>query len=271
MQRLRLDVAYDGTDFSGWASQPGRRTVQSELELALSRMLRLDASTVSVTCAGRTDAGVHARGQVCHVDLPPGVDTAELRRRLASALPDDVRVRSIATAPEGFDARFSAVWRRYVYRVTDDQPAADPLERRHVLAWKRRLDTVLMAQAAGRLIGEHDFAAYCRKREGATTIRTLLSLDVDQRPDRIETTVVADAFCHSMVRSLMGALLAVGDGRLPPEEPARVLAGGVRDARIVVVPAHGLTLEEVGYPEGAQLAARALQARTLRTLPGGPT
>ncbi|CAN5224662.1 tRNA pseudouridine(38-40) synthase TruA [soil metagenome] len=267
MQRLRLDVAYDGGEFSGWATQPGLRTVQGELELALARVLRLEPSAVALTCAGRTDAGVHARGQVAHVDLPDAVGPPELRRRLASALPADVRVRSVAVAPGGFDARFSAAWRRYVYRLTDDPAGADPLARRHVLTWKRRLDCGLMVQAAGHLLGEHDFAAYCRKREGATTIRTLLRLDVEERPDGIETTVMADAFCHSMVRALMGALLAVGDGRLPPDEPARILATGVRDQRVTVLPARGLTLEEVGYPEDAQLGTRARQARTLRKLP----
>ncbi len=267
---MRLGVAYDGADFSGWATQPGRRTVQGELELALARVLRLDASAVALTCAGRTDAGVHARGQVCHVDLPSGADPAKLRRRLASALPADVRVHSVAVAPEGFDARFSAVWRRYVYRVTDDRAGADPLERRHVLAWRRPLDRRLMAQAAVRLLGEHDFAAYCRRREGATTIRRLLRLDVEGRAAQTETTVVADAFCHGMVRALMGALLAVGEGRLPAEDPVRILTAGVRDPRVPVVPAHGLTLEEVGYPDDALLAVRAREARTMRTLPGAP-
>jgi tRNA pseudouridine38-40 synthase len=270
--RLRLDVAYDGTDFFGWASQPGLRTVQGELELALQRCLRVEQA--AVTCAGRTDAGVHARGQVCHLDLPPAVaaevDVARLRRRLASALPADVRVRRVVQAPEGFDARFSAVWRRYVYRTTDDPADADPLQRRHVLAWRRPLDLDAMNVAATALLGEHDFAAFCRKREGATTIRTLLRLDSERvSAAAVETTVVADAFCHSMVRALMGALVAVGEGRLAPEVAGEVLAGGVRDPRVSVLPAHGLTLEEVGYPPTEQLAARAREARAMRTLASG--
>jgi len=262
--RLRLDVAYDGTDFSGWAAQPGRRTVQGELEQALRRVLRVE--TAALTCAGRTDAGVHARGQVCHVDVADEPDTGELRRRLASALPFDVRVRAVSVAPEDFDARFSAAWRRYVYRCTDDQAAADPLERHQVLAWKHPLDVGAMNTASERLLGEHDFAAFCRRRDGASTIRTLLRLESGRTADGlIKTTVVADAFCHSMVRALMGALIGVGEGRLADDEPARILTAGVRDPRVTVVPPHGLTLEQVGYPPPERLAERAAQARARRT------
>jgi len=210
---------------------------------------------------------VHARGQVCHVDLAHLPDLEQLRRRLASALPADVRVRDVSLAPDGFDARFSAVWRRYVYRCTDDAASADPLERRSVLACKRPLTVSTMNAAAEQLLGEHDFAAFCRRREGATTIRTLLRLESGRTGDGlIKTTVVADAFCHSMVRALMGALVAVGEGRLEPDEPGRILAGGVRDPRVPVLPAHGLTLEQVGYPPPERLAERAAQARTRRTL-----
>lgn len=262
--RLRLDVCYDGTAFSGWAEQPGRRTVQGELELALRRVLRVEST--ALTCAGRTDAGVHARGQVCHLDVVIEPDLEQLRRRLASALPSDVRVRAVSVAPEGFDARFSARWRRYVYRCTDDPAAADPLERHFVLAWKQPLDVDAMNAAVGSLLGEHDFAAFCRRRDGATTIRTLLRLDSGRAADGlVKTTVVADAFCHSMVRALMGALLAVGEGRLTAQEPARILAAGVRDTRVTVVPPHGLTLEQVGYPPPERLAERAVQARARRT------
>lgn len=240
--------------------------MQGDLELALRRVLRLD--TVSLTCAGRTDAGVHARGQVCHVDLPVVPDLPELRRRLASALALDVRVPAVSVAPTGFDARFSAVWRRYVYRCTDDQAAADPLDRRHVLAWKQPLDVDAMNTAAKLLLGEHDFAAFCRRRDGASTIRTLLRLETGRTADGlIKTTVVADAFCHSMVRALMGAVLGVGEGRLSADEPARIRAGGIRDPRVPVLPAHGLTLEQVGYPPAERLAERAQQARARRTLP----
>lgn len=246
MVRLRLAVGYDGANFSGWAAQPERRTVQGEIERALAVVLRLDA--VALTCAGRTDAGVHARGQVCHVDVPAASDTEVLRRRLAGALADDVRVHAIAAAPDGFDARFSARWRRYSYRICDDPAACDPLQRHHVVAWKRPLDVEAMNDACSPLLGEHDFAAYCRRRPGASTVRTLRELTWSRDDDRrLEARVVADAFCHSMVRSLVGAAVGVGEGRLAPEVPEQVLAAGVRNSRIMVMPPHGLTLEEVGY------------------------
>jgi tRNA pseudouridine38-40 synthase len=266
--RLRLDVAYDGTDFSGWASQPGRRTVQGTLEEVLVRVLRAPAARLTV--AGRTDAGVHARGQVCHLDVDagvldePGLDADRLIRRLARALPADLRVRGAAVAPPGFDARFSAIWRRYAYRVCDDPARADPLARGHVLAWPRRLDEHAMNAAAARLVGEHDFAAFCRRRAGATTIRALRRLDWARSADVLTARVVADAFCHNMVRALVGCLLAVGEGKRAEEWPAAVLRAGVRDPGVGVVPAHGLTLEEVGYPADAELAARASATRHQR-------
>jgi tRNA pseudouridine38-40 synthase len=275
--RLRLDLAYDGTDFAGWARQAGQRTVQGVLERALAVVLRLDAEPAT-TCAGRTDAGVHARGQVCHVDVPadayaaaPGRSTrtpAEaLLTRLAGALPPEVRVRSVSTAPDGFDARFSAIWRRYAYRICDDPAAADPLRRREVLNHGRHLDLDAMNSAARRLLGEHDFAAFCRRREGATTVRRLRELSWHRDETGLAVgTVIADAFCHSMVRSLVGALIPVGEGQRPPTWPAAVLAGGVRDSAVNVVRARGLTLEEIGYPPVGELAGRAAAARQPRVV-----
>ncbi len=292
--RLRLDLGYDGTDFSGWARQPERRTVQGELEGALGRILRMDPAP-QLTVAGRTDAGVHARGQVAHVDLPLSrlavADTARARqrdpetdpedawraegahwlaaltRRLAGVLSQDVRVYTVSVAPEGFDARFSALFRRYVYRVCDAPGGTDPLRRREVLWHNRPLDVDLLNAAAQRLIGEHDFAAFCRKREGATTIRELQRLDWMRGEDGIiQATVIADAFCHSMVRALVGSLLAVGEGRQPVEWPGQVLVRAVRESGVHVAPAHGLTLEEVGYPVGEELARRAAATRRVRTL-----
>ncbi|GII71897.1 tRNA pseudouridine synthase A [Sphaerisporangium melleum] len=283
--RLRLDLGYDGTEFSGWARQPGLRTVQGELETALGRVLRLDPAP-SLTVAGRTDAGVHARGQVAHVDLPADALRAvegrrkgatgplglaerltALTRRLAGVLPPDVRVYAVSVAPEGFDARFSALSRRYVYRVCDALGGGDPLRRREVLWYPRPLDADRMNAAAAHLLGEHDFAAFCKRRDGATTIRELQRLDW-ARDDGglLEATVIADAFCHSMVRALVGSLLAVGEGQRPVEWPADVLLRAVRDSGVNVAPAHGLCLEEVGYPADADLLRRARQTRRLRTL-----
>lgn len=274
--RLRLDLAYDGTGFHGWATQPGLRTVQEDLETALATVLRVER--VPVTCAGRTDAGVHARHQVVHLDIDPavlgpvpgrgGASPAEaLVRRLNGLLGPEVRVHRSREAPEGFDARFSALWRRYAYRIADAPDLVDPLIRSSVLTWPRGLDLVAMNRAAQRLLGEHDFAAFCRKRPGATTIRTLLDLRWDRDATGLAVaTVRADAFCHSMVRALVGCLVAVGDGRREADWVGAILDARVRDPEVRVMRAHGLTLEEVAYPADHALAAQALSARTLRTL-----
>jgi tRNA pseudouridine38-40 synthase len=241
--------------------------VAGVLAETLGRVLRLPAAP-RLTVAGRTDAGVHARGQVAHVDLPAEAWRAAadlVARRLASALPPDVRVRSIGLAPDGFDARFSALWRRYSYRVCDDPAAADPLRRHETLCHPRGLDLAAMNAAAGTLTGEHDFAAFCRRREGATTVRALRRLDWRRDDDGVAVAcVVADAFCHNMVRALVGALLAVGEGSRPPSWPSAVLAAAVRDPAVRVVPPHGLCLEEVRYPAPGQLAARATLTRRVR-------
>ncbi|MDA0639033.1 tRNA pseudouridine(38-40) synthase TruA [Nonomuraea ferruginea] len=279
--RLRLDLGYDGSGFSGWARQPALRTVQGEIEQALGRILRIAEPVLTV--AGRTDAGVHARGQVAHVDVPGevlvrldgnrphalGTDErlSVLVRRLGGVLPPDVRVFRVSVAPEGFDARFSALSRRYAYRVSDAAGGCDPLRRHEVLWHNRPLDLDALNAAAARLLGEHDFAAFCKKREGATTIRELQRLDWAREPGGVlVATVVADAFCHSMVRALVGSLLAAGDGRRPVEWPGQVLAAGVRDTGVHVAPAHGLCLEEVRYPADAELADRASATRRVRTL-----
>ena len=272
--RIRMDLAYDGTDFHGWAGQPGLRTVQGTLEAALATLLRLPE--VSVVCAGRTDAGVHARGQVTHLDVEDGVLATAAGRtdlpmpeallpRLNGILPADVRVRRVVAAPDGFDARFSALWRRYGYRIADRAETVDPLARRHVLTWPRPLDLAAMEKASEALLGEHDFAAFCKQREGATTIRTLLELS--WRRDEaglVVATVRADAFCHSMVRSLVGCLVAVGEGRREPTWAGEVLQAGTRDPAVSVAHAHGLTLEEVAYPDDAELSARAAATRRRR-------
>jgi tRNA pseudouridine38-40 synthase len=263
--RVRVDLAYDGGGFSGWARQPGRRTVQSVVEDALGTVLRLP---VGLTVAGRTDAGVHAVGQVAHGDVPAGAWAAvapTVVRRLAGVLPADVRVTAVAPAPAGFDARFSALFRQYAYRVADAPWGADPLRRHDTLAWPRRLDLAALRQAAAGLLGEHDFAAYCRRRDGATTVRRLRALDWARADDDVlVATVEADAFCHSMVRGLIGALLAVGEGRRPPGWPAALLTARERSSAVAVAPAHGLTLLHVGYPPDADLATRAEATRRRR-------
>ena len=265
--RIKIDLSYDGTEFSGWAAQPARRTVEGVLTETLGRVLLLGEAP-RLTVAGRTDAGVHARGQVAHADLPVdvwGAGEDAVPRRLARALPPDIRVRRVTRAPEGFDARFSALWRRYSYRVCDDLAAADPLRRHDTLWYPRGLDLAAMNVAATALLGEHDFAAFCRRREGATTVRALRRLDWERDLDGVAVAcVIADAFCHNMVRALVGALLPVGEGSRPPSWPAAALAAVVRDPAVRVVPPHGLCLEEVRYPEPGQLAARAALTRRVR-------
>jgi tRNA pseudouridine38-40 synthase len=258
------------------------------------------ADPPQLTVAGRTDAGVHARGQVAHVDVAPdnlpivqlgatipgqsrsllhdhpdggfgagrdaGFGAGRLARSLNGVLPVDVRVRSVLLAPDGFDARFSALSRRYSYRVADGW--LDPLRRHDTLGYPRALDVDAMNLASSALLGEHDFAAFCRRREGASTVRGLLRFGWAREADGVVVaTVEADAFCHSMVRALVGCLLSVGDGRQAPDWPAAVLKAGVRDSAVTVVPPHGLTLEEVRYPDDESLAARAAQTRARRDLP----
>lgn len=274
--RVRLDLAYDGTAFAGWASQPGLRTVQGTLEGALGTVLRCPDPRLTV--AGRTDAGVHARRQVAHIDLDrdvwlgvcgrlAGTPGQVLVRRLSGVLPDDVAVHRADEAPPGFDARFSALSRRYVYRIADDPALVDPLQRVPVLRHRIPLDAAAMHRAAQALVGLNDYAAYCKPRPEATTVRTVLALDVARSADGADAglltvTIEADAFCHSMVRSIVGALMVVGEGRRPESWPGEVLAGRVRAA--TVAPAAGLTLEDVRYPPDAELADRAERTRARR-------
>lgn len=279
-QRWRLDIAYDGADFLGWASQPGSRTVQGVLEHWVTQVLRL-SEPVALTCAGRTDSGVHARGQVAHVDLPADAPVDTLLRRLHRVLPPDVVVRDVRPAPQGFDARFSATWRRYVYRLADESTLPDPLLRHHVAPVRGVLDLEVMNAAADELLGLRDFAAFCKARQGATTIRTLLDCRAVRRPTSpaptaatgagiVEVTVRADAFCHSMVRSVMGALTTVALGKRDLDWLREVRDTPHRASTVNVMPAVGLTLEEVGYPDDAELAARAEQARARRSLDDSP-
>ena len=274
--RLRLDIAYDGTEFAGWAAQAGQRTVAGVLDEALTTVFRIP---VRLRAAGRTDTGVHATGQVAHVDVPvdalpnayprsPRVGEAEflpLVRRLGRVLPVDVRVIGIARAPEGFDARFSALRRHYVYRLSTAAYGVEPQQARYVTAWPRALDLDAMAAGSRDLLGLHDFAAFCRQRDGATTIRDLQRLEWSREGDSITAHITADAFCWSMVRSLVGALLAVGERRRPVSWCRELLSATDRSSDFAAAPAHGLTLIGVDYPPDDQLAARILITRDLRT------
>lgn len=282
MPRIRLDIAYDGTHFRGWARQPGLRTVQGVLEASLERII---GSPVPLTVAGRTDAGVHATGQVAHADLDdeqwaratqrrrdvpnPGDPVDPLARRMTGVLGQyaDLAVTRTSTAPEGFDARFSATWRRYAYRIADARTGYDPLERHRTTTVRAHLDVDAMHAAAQSLIGLHDFAAYCKPRPEATTIRTLLEYDW-RRDERgiLIANVKADAFCHSMVRALVGACVAAGEGKLAPEHLVAIRDARLRTSEFKVLAARGLTLTEVGYPADELLGARAEQTRNRRDL-----
>jgi tRNA pseudouridine38-40 synthase len=273
--RLRLDIAYDGTDFAGWAVQAGQRTVAGVLDDALSTVFRVP---VQLRAAGRTDAGVHATGQVAHADVPadalghayprtPRPEDPEFQplvRRLARLVPSDVRVRDIVRAPAGFDARFSALRRHYVYRLSTAPYGVEPQQARFVTAWPRPLDVDAMAAASRDLLGLHDFAAFCRPRVGGTTIRDLQRLDWSRDGDAITGHVTADAFCWSMVRSLVGALLAVGEHRREPGWCSDLLTSTIRSSDFAAAPAHGLTLTRVDYPPAGQLEARNKVTRDLR-------
>ena len=293
MPRIRLDLAYDGTFFSGWAAQPGLRTVEGVLTSALATVLR---EPVRLAVAGRTDAGVHAAAQVVHLDVSPEAWAAlpgrsdrlpeaalltrmagVLAREAQTSLPrtprgaGDVVVTGARIVPEAFDARFGALSRRYTYRIADADAPRNPARRATVLWLPDRLDIEAMEASAKPLLGEHDFLSYCKPRQGATTIRTLRTLQWRRAaagPDAglVTLSVVADAFCHSMVRSLVGAGLAVGQGRRPAAWPGELLAARSRDGAAPVAPPHGLTLEEVVYPADDELAAQAERARATRRL-----
>lgn len=278
--RIRLDIAYDGTHFRGWARQPTLRTVQGTLEAALARIV---GSDVQFVVAGRTDAGVHASGQVAHVDLndeqwariaerhgrstqDPAGSIAGRMRGVLGAYPDVTVTRS-SVAADGFDARFSAVWRRYRYRLADDVSGYDPLRRYNTTMHRGALDTASMDAAARTLIGLHDFAAYCKPREEATTIRTLLDFRWSRDSDDVLVAELkADAFCHSMVRALVGACVAVGEGRLDVGDVVVLRDALTRTSEFKVLAARGLTLTEVGYPDDELLATRAAQTRARRTV-----
>jgi tRNA pseudouridine38-40 synthase len=259
-RRLRIDIAYDGTAFFGWATQPDKRTIQDLVEEAIACISRSDVESV---VAGRTDAGVHATGQVIHVDLPETVFTdgltyRDLRYKLNRILDEDVRIMEISDAPEGFHARFSALRRIYTYKILDNNEVIAPLSRYDVAPWYRLLDVDLMNKASALVLGHHDFAAFCKFKEGGTTIRTLEKYQWHRDSEGLLIAeVVADAFCYSMVRNLVGAVVCVADGRKDPSWMAELLANKERVSDSLVFPARGLSLTRVEYPSNDELLDRA--------------
>ena len=254
-RRLRLDLSYDGTNFSGWGIQPDRRTVQQSVEDAISTVAQAKAETI---VAGRTDAGVHATGQVIHVDLPESLELTDLAYKLNRILDQDIRINQITIAPPAFHARFSALRRYYEYRILDENKAIPPLSRFNTESWYRPLDVDVMNQASALLLGTHDYAAFCKFREGATTIRTLETYS--WRRDNhgiLIADVVADAFCYSMVRNLVGAIVCVADGRKDASWISTLLENKERVSDSLVFPARGLSLYKVDYPDDAELLERA--------------
>ncbi|MGV0379723.1 tRNA pseudouridine(38-40) synthase TruA [Corynebacterium lehmanniae] len=271
--RLRLDIAYDGTGFHGWARQKGDlRTVQQTIEDALSLVLRTD---VALTVAGRTDAGVHASGQVAHADIPKDSlnqrsiegDPGRLVRRLAKLLPEDVRVFGVTQAPAGFDARFSALTRTYCYRVTTHPAGAEPTRARDTAVWPKPVDLDAVQACADALVGLNNFAAFCRPKEHATTVRDVHSFTWREvEPQLFEARITADAFCWNMVRALVATCLTVGEGRRAPEWPEELLLLDARAPDVPLAPARGLTLVGVDYPADSDLAARAEATRAMREM-----
>ncbi|GAA3896491.1 tRNA pseudouridine(38-40) synthase TruA [Leifsonia kafniensis] len=288
VQRIRLDIAYDGTTFAGWAKQPELRTVQGEIEDALATILRRHGPVSDLVVAGRTDAGVHARGQVAHFDLtaeqahalvqprrgtgnkPKPPLPVEIYRRVSGILvtKPEIVLKDVTRAPDGFDARFSALWRRYEYRLADSLVGHDPMQRMRTTWHPFELDLDAMDAAAATLVGLHDFATYCKPRPGATTVRTLQDFRWRRDSDGVLiASLKADAFCHSMVRALVGACVAVGEGKLDGSRLVNLRVERARTSEFKVMPAQGLTLTEVGYPEDAELAIRAVETRSRRELP----
>ena len=286
---MRLDIAYDGTLFNGWAKQPGFRTVEATIEEGLAAIFLKHPPTPTLVVAGRTDAGVHALGQVVHLDLTDGQINSLTRqkrgvghhkhplslaplfqKRLSGVLNghEDIVIRNVSIAPAGFDARFSAMWRRYEYRIADTGALRDPLQRMRTTWHPVALDLEAMDAAAAGLVGLHDFAAYCKPRPGATTIRLLQDFTWRRDPDGVlVASLRADAFCHSMVRSLVGASVSVGEGKLDGRRLADLRIDKARTSEFKVMPPQGLTLTQVGYPEDAEMAIRAVETRARRQLP----
>ena len=252
--RLRIDLAYDGTNFYGWGKQPDRRSVQEEVEKAIGTITQTKIESI---VAGRTDAGVHATGQVIHVDVPEGINLDEIAYKLNRILDEDIRIMKVSIAPEAFHARFSALRRGYTYKILDQNLPVPPINRVDIASWYRPLEVELMNEASALVLGHHDFAAFCKFREGGTTIRTLEKFEWERQGDLLVATIVADAFCYSMVRNLVGAVVCVADGRKEAAWVGELLANKERVSDSLVFPARGLTLSFVEYPSDNQLLERA--------------
>lgn len=294
--RIRLDFAYDGSDFYGWAKQPTLRTVQGELESALHKVLRVpegdESEPLRLTVAGRTDTGVHAAHQVCHLDVSESVlencighmscdSLSALEYRLRHVLPADIAIHKVSEAPECFDARFSALERTYVYRIIDNSGFAfvDPRMRGFVLKIDYALDVDAMNQAAQMMVGLHDFGSFARPNPGGTTIRevkkaywerigqcTSEHLVPPLEQGLLEFTIVADAFAHNMVRSLVNASVQIGMGKRTLDWFNEKIHNPIREGSTGPIAPHGLTLENVAYPPDDELGVRADAIRARREL-----
>lgn len=272
--RYRINLAYDGTAYCGWARQSGHKTVQQSLLDALTLVFGESTNDFSMRVAGRTDAGVHAYAQVAHID----VSAAQIKRlgrtksiafRLNSILDRDIRIHSFEIAPPGFHARFSATFRRYRFRIADGPVAKDPLQGRYTLWLAHELDLDLMRDGAKEFIGLHDFNSFCKARAGATTIRRMKSIKITRNPDLggvIEIELIADAFCHNMVRAIVGGLIAVAQGSAQKSEITHVLKVAQKRAPFKVATPEGLTLVEIGYPADDKLEEQAAITRKKRQL-----
>jgi tRNA pseudouridine38-40 synthase len=244
--RIRIDLAYDGTHYSGWAKQPDQRTIQEEIETALAKITQ---SPIETVVAGRTDAGVHASGQVIHFDVPENSEINELLFKLNRMLDEDIRILKVTVMDSGFHARFSATARTYMYKILDGNQVVSPLHRLDVAPWYRKLDVEILNSASALLLGNHDFAAFCKFREGATTVRNLHRFHwLRDDEGYLIADISANAFCYSMVRNLVGAVVCVAEGRNSPDWISAMLANKERVPDSLVFVARGLTLRHVEYP-----------------------
>ena len=266
--RLKIELAYDGTRYAGWAKQPNQLTIQAEIESAIFKVTRNRSSTV---VAGRTDAGVHAAHQIIHLDLPSDAAVSRYRPdenrweignlafRLNQILDEDIRILKVEVASQDFHARYSALSREYTYKILDGGRQIPPLQRFGVAPWYRELDLDLLNEVCAQLLGEHDFAAFCKFREASTTIRNLQEFSWQR--DNIGFLVArirADAFCYSMIRNLVGAAVCVGEKRFPAQWMLDIFTAKSRVSDSYVFPARGLTLVKIEYPDEDGLRNRAL-------------